>query len=147
MIAPSDHFELVPAEIVKHEIAETDLISTRYWGKLAWRHQETDLFSLGFVDDQRRIVPSVVDQPGAGKPVDRIAIAGGWQLEVKRNFTREPCGNGGWRIRLNFGGKAAFEIAAMGRYRSLHIARSPHPPHRARSKKKTQEAYHERGHP
>jgi hypothetical protein len=34
MIAPGDHFELFPAEIVKHEITGTDLISTGYCGVL-----------------------------------------------------------------------------------------------------------------
>jgi len=34
MIAPSDHFEILPAELVKHEITGTDLISTRYSGPL-----------------------------------------------------------------------------------------------------------------
>jgi hypothetical protein len=34
MIAPCDHFEILPPEIVKHEITGTDLISTRYSGPL-----------------------------------------------------------------------------------------------------------------
>ncbi len=136
MIAPGDHFELVPAEIVKHEITDKDLISTGYCGILVSCHQETDLLSLRFVNDQRRIVPSVADQPSACEPVDRIAIASGWQPEVERDLARKPCANQCSGIRLNLGVKAAFEMAAMDRYRSFHVACSMHPPHHTWSETK-----------
>jgi hypothetical protein len=34
MIAPSDHFEPFPAEIVKHKVTGTDLVSAGYCGTL-----------------------------------------------------------------------------------------------------------------
>ena len=51
VIAPSDHSELVPAEIVEQEISGTDLISTCDRDTLGRGHKETDFFSLRFVAD------------------------------------------------------------------------------------------------
>src|SRR5260370_41661233 len=137
MIAPSDDFEVFAAEIVKHKTTCTHLVSTAYCGTLVCRHQETDLFPWRFIDDQRRMLPSLVDQLGTGESVDRIAISSGRQPEVERNLARKPCGNECWGIRLNFGGKAAFEIAAMCRCRTFHVACSMHPPHHTRSNNET----------
>jgi hypothetical protein len=63
----------------------------------------------------------VADQPGGGKPVDRIAIASDKQLEVEGDLTLKPCANQCWGIRLNFAGKAAIEMA-MSPYRPFSIA-------------------------
>jgi hypothetical protein len=61
MIAPSNHFELFLAEIMKQESRGSNLVSAGYRGTLGWGNEKTDLLFLRFVDDQSRMVDFIED--------------------------------------------------------------------------------------